>query len=280
MLLIADSGSTKCDWVFVVDETEQAFFTMGFNPFFHDSNKIESEISKNQGLTAVANQVKKLYYYGASVSSTDRAQIVINALKNVFKNAEIQVDHDMIGSVYATCGTAPGIACILGTGSNSCYFDGKNISEKVPALGYILGDEGSGSWLGKRLLRDFLYHDLPADLENDLKATGLEKEIVFENIYKKPNVNVYLASFARFLGPRQNIPYVKQIIKEGFEAFVKVHVCKFDDYKNVPVHFVGSVAYFSKDILAEVCQEYGLKLGVVTNEPIRGLVQYHKIASL
>ncbi len=275
MLLIADSGSTKCDWVFANAGEKHSYYTMGFNPFFHDTEKIANEIRKNDGLVNIASLVKKLHYYGASVSSADREAIVKNALQQVFTNAEITVDHDMIGSVYATCGAEPGIACIIGTGSNSCYFDGQNISEKVPALGYILGDEGSGTWLGKRLLRDFLYHDLPHDLEAELLQTGIHKEDIFNHIYKMPNVNVYLASFAKFLGPRQHYPYVKEIIREGFEAFIKVHVCKFDNYAQLPVHFVGSVAYFSRDILLEVCEEYGLATGIITNEPIHGLVQYH-----
>lgn len=279
MLLIADSGSTKCDWVFTDGEHRSTFHTMGFNPFFHNTEMIASEIQKNEALAALGNRVRKICYYGASVSSDDRAAIVSNALKQVFPEAEIAVDHDMIGSVFATCGTNPGIACIIGTGSNSCYYDGVSISEKVPALGYMLGDEGSGTWLGKRLLRDFLYHDLPPELDAELTATGLNKEGVFNRIYTQPNVNVYLASFAKFLGPRQHIPYVRNIIKEGFQAFVVPHVLKFENCYKVPVHFVGSVAYFSRDILTEVLLEYNLMPGVITNEPIHGLVAYHEAAA-
>lgn len=275
MILVADSGSTKCDWVAIHNGSQSEFFTIGFNPLFHSAPFIEAEIRKNEGLNSLSNQVTHIHYYGASVSSEDRKAIVETALKNVFSNAILSVDHDMIGSVYATCGTKPGIACIIGTGSNSCYFDGKNISEKVPALGFILGDEAGGAWLGKRLLKDYLYHDVPVEIEKDLTAMGLTKEVIFDKVYKQPNANVYLASFARFLGQRQHVKYVRDIIEEGFREFIKIHVCKFENHREVPVHFVGSVAFFSQDILKKVCEEYNISLGTVTNEPIHGLVAYH-----
>lgn len=275
MILVADSGSTKCDWVLLNEGKQVAYFTIGFNPLFHDAHFIESEIRKNAELLAVSDQVTEVYYYGASVSSPDRKAIVALALGNIFQHAAITVDHDMVGSVYATCGSEPGIACIIGTGSNSCFFDGSNISEKVPALGYILGDEAGGAWLGKQLLRDYLYHDVPDEIALELQNMGITKEVIFENVYKKPNANVYLASFARFLGKRQHLVYVQNLIATGFREFIKIHVCKFDNYKEVPVHFVGSVAFFSKDILQKVCAEFDIHLGVITNEPIHGLVNYH-----
>lgn len=279
MLLIADSGSTKCHWALLqADGSVQRFETMGFNPFFHDSDRIAAEIMNNDGLNSLRNQITRIAYYGAGVSSADRVKIVKTALADVFSNAQSSVYHDMIGAAHATCGQNPGIACIIGTGSNSCFFDGTDISEKVPALGYILGDEASGTWLGKILLRDFLYHDLPAEMETDFIATyNLDKEDIFNRIYKQPGVNVFLASFARFLGKHKNHPYVQKHAKEGFEAFLKVHVCKFEQHQSVPVHFVGSVAFHFQDELREVCSAKGIQCGTITDEPILGLVEYYKL---
>lgn len=276
MLLIADSGSTKCDWIGSSERGTLRFSTMGFNPFFHSTELIISEINKNAELINYAERVKNLFFYGSGASSPERVAIIFNALKFVFPNAEIIVNHDMVGSVYATCGSDPGIACIIGTGSNSCYYDGKNISEKVPALGYILGDEGSGTWLGKILLRDYLYHDLPEKLETAFKETfGLSKEDIFDSIYKKAHVNVYLASFAKFLGQFKDDEYVRSIVKNGFDAFIKVHVCKFEEHKTVPVHFVGSVANGFSEILRTCGDSFGITIGKITNEPALGLLEYH-----
>lgn len=280
MLLIADSGSTKCHWAALnKDGKVQRFETMGFNPFFHDSEKIAHEIMTNDGLRALAPHISRVVYYGASVSSDDRKAIVTGALQRVFTQASTYVDHDMIGSVHATCGSEPGIACIIGTGSNSCYFDGKEISEKVPALGYILGDEGSGTWLGKALLRDYLYHDLPEGMATDFKATyALDKEDIFNRIYKQPGVNVFLASFARFLGKHKAQPWVQKTVADSFDAFIRVHVCKFENHQSVPVHFVGSVAYHFREELTAACNRFGLKTGVITDEPILGLIRYYQEA--
>jgi len=278
MLLIADSGSTKCHWALLLpDGNVQRFETMGFNPFFHDADKIATEIQQNDGLNSIANGVTKIAYYGASVSSPERAEIVRNALSRVFTHASFSIDHDMIGSAHATCGTSPGIACIIGTGSNSCYFDGKNISEKVPALGFILGDEGSGTWLGKILLRDFLYHDLPPELEADFISTyQIGKEDIFKSIYSQTGVNVYLASFAKFFGKNRQHDWVQKAVKDGFRTFNRTHVCKFDNYESLPVHYVGSIAFHFKEELAAVGKEMNLQIGNITNEPILGLVNYYK----
>jgi hypothetical protein len=277
MLLVADSGSTKCDWVFTDGkDTRITLHTMGFNPFFHPTELIESEIRKNTELADLAPMVEYVYFYGAGASSASRNAIIEKALKSVFTKAQVTVDHDLNGAVYATCGDEPGIACIMGTGSNSCYYDGTNIHEEVPALGYVLGDEAGGTFYGKELLRMFLYKELPPKIHNGLiDRYGLTKEIIFEAVYNKPNPNVYLASFMRFLSDNREEKWVRDFIYNGFSKFINIHIWKYEHHKDVQVHFVGSVAYHFQDLLREACKIHRLNIGVITSEPVVNLVEYH-----
>jgi hypothetical protein len=277
MLLVADSGSTKCDWVFTDgSEKRSTYHTMGFNPFFHPTDLIESEIRKNTELSALASQVQHVFFYGAGASHPSRNAVIEEALKRVFTHAEITVDHDLTGAVYATCGDEPGIACIMGTGSNSCYFDGQDIYEEVPALGYVLGDEAGGTFYGKELLRMFLYHELPEKIHQGLiDRYQLTKESIFEAVYNKPNPNVYLASFMRFLSDNRDSKWVRDFIYNGFSKFINIHIWKYENHKDVPVHFVGSVAFHFQDLLREACKIHRLNIGVITSEPVVNLVEYH-----
>ncbi|MDA0686818.1 MAG: hypothetical protein O3C22_08320 [Bacteroidetes bacterium] len=277
MILVADSGSTKCDWVFTDGtETRLTYHTMGFNPFFHSTDLIESEIRKNEELAATAPAVEHVFFYGAGASHESRNEIVAEALRRVFTNAQVVVDHDLTGAVCATCGDDPGIACILGTGSNSCYFDGKDVYEEVPALGYVLGDEAGGTFYGKELLRMYLYHELPDKVHAALeKEFNLTKEGIFEAVYNKPNPNVYLASFMRFLSDQREEKWVRDFIYNGFSKFINIHIWKYENHKEVPVHFVGSVAFYFSDLLREACKIHRLQIGVITREPVFNLVDYH-----
>jgi len=277
MLLVADSGSTKCDWVFTDgSEKRSTYHTMGFNPFFHPTDLIESEIRKNTELSALAPQVQHVFFYGAGASHPSRNAVIEEALKRVFTHAEITVDHDLTGAVYATCGDEPGIACIMGTGSNSCYFDGQDIYEEVPALGYVLGDEAGGTFYGKELLRMFLYHELPEKIHQGLiDRYQLTKESIFEAVYNNPNPNVYLASFMRFLSDNRDSKWVRDFIYNGFSKFINIHIWKYENHKDVPVHFVGSVAFHFQDLLREACKIHRLNIGVITSEPVVNLVEYH-----
>jgi len=277
MILIADSGSTKCDWIFTNGESQRlSFHTMGFNPFFHNSEMIENEIRKNTELTAVSPLVDHVFFYGAGASSASRNIIIEKALQAVFTKANVVVDHDLTGAVYATCGDEPGISCILGTGSNSCYYDGNVIHEVVPALGYILGDEAGGTYYGKDLLRMFLYNELPEKIHNGLiEQFNLTKEGIFEAIYNKPNPNVYLASFMRFLSDNRDEKWIRDFIYNGFSKFINIHIWKYENHKEVPVHFVGSVAYHFSDLLKEACKIHRINVGVITREPVINLVEYH-----
>jgi N-acetylglucosamine kinase-like BadF-type ATPase len=278
MLLVADSGSTKCDWILVKSNGERLETnTMGFNPFFHNEELIASEISKNEILMSYADKILNIYFFGAGASSKQRNTIVENGLKKVFKNTvELRVDHDLIGAAIATAEDDPGIACILGTGSNSCYYDGITVHEVVPALGYILGDEGSGAYFGKILLSKYLYKKLPIELATALENEyGVTKESIFEAVYNKPNPNVYLASFMRFARDHNDHPFFKEMIYKGISGFINIHVWCYENFREVPVHFVGSIAYYFKDTLEEVAKNYRFTIGKIVKKPVTPLADYY-----
>ncbi|MFN8299879.1 MAG: hypothetical protein U0T75_12290 [Chitinophagales bacterium] len=274
MIIIAESGSTKTNWL---TEEQQLLETMGFNPMFHSTETILAELQKHTGLSALRERVTAVFFYGASCSSADRNLVVEKAVRSFFPSATtITVDHDLKAAAIATYTGVPGIACILGTGSNSCLFDGKEIYEEVPALGYLLGDEGSGAYFGKRLLAAFCYHELPDATMSMLKEQyGLEKEKIFEAVYKKPNANVYLASFAKVLGDSPDRDYMSKLAAEGFTEFFQHHVCCYKNYQQYPVHFVGSIAHFFKAELEQVAAKFGCELGIVDRNPVYRLLGHH-----
>jgi len=277
MVLIVDSGSTKSDWVLLKGANDRELFkTMGFNPYFHNETIISNAIKQNEDLFRYTDQIEQVFYYGAGASNEDLKSIVRRALKKVFTKAEVMVDHDLVACAYATYTGVPAISCILGTGSNSCHFDGETVTEEVPALAYILGDEGSGSYFGKKLLSAFLYKHLPKAISDDLeKKFVLNKDVIMENVYMMPHANVYLASFMRFIAEHKEDPWVDETVYMGLNEFIRVHVCCFKDHQEVPVHFIGSVGYFFRDQLERAAKEYGITLGTVTRKPIDGLVDYH-----
>ncbi len=277
MLLIADSGSTKCDWRLVAeDKTYRDYDTIGINPYFHKEALIEAELLKNEGLMAYRDKVKAVFFYGAGCSSAELKRIVDRGLGAVFTNAQIYVDHDLVAAAFAVYDDEPCIACILGTGSNSCHFDGDIVREEVPALAFILGDEGSGAYFGKKLLSDFLYKRLPESMHEALVTQyGLNKDSIVDRVYMKPHANVYLASFMPFITSFKHEPYVRDMIRKGLAAFIDTHVLCFRDAALVPCNFVGSVAHFHGDILREVCEERGVRMGKIVHRPIEGLYEYH-----
>lgn len=278
MKFVVESGSTKANWALVNEEGKivSTYDTMGFNPFFHGSDFIAKQIRKNENLTATANTVNEVFFYGAGCSSDHYKQIVVHGLMQVFDKASIHVDHDLVAAAYATYQGQPCISCIIGTGSNSCYFDGNALYEEVPALAYILGDEGSGSYLGKKLLADYLYKKLPEDIAADFEDTYiLSKAIIFENVYSKPHANVYLAGFSPFVSKHKNHPHFHAMVLESLTLFLQNHVCCYANYKEVPVHFVGSVAYHFSEILEEAAQKLNIRIGSIIKHPVEYLVSYH-----
>ena len=278
MILIADSGSTKCDWALIDEKGNRLcdFQTMGLNPYFHDEDTIENAILANADFAAHANEVNQIFFYGAGSSTIEMCTIMKNGLTRVFKNADILVDHDLVGSAMSTYDGEPCIACILGTGSNSCFFDGKEVHEEIPSLAYILGDEASGSYFGKILLQEYFYKKLPADLLAAFEAKyAPTKEEIISRIYREPNANVYLAGFMKFIGEHRDHPHIQNWVTKGMIHFINIHVKCFANWKEVPVHFVGSIGHYFESCLQEAAAETGIRLGRIVRKPIDGLVQYH-----
>ncbi len=278
MTLIADSGSTKAAWR-LIDKSGgvRSLHTEGLNPYFKTKTEIIDEVRNTliPGFQSAA-LVKKVFFYGAGCSGPEKCKLVKDALSECFPQAKITVEHDILAAAHATCGNSHGIVNILGTGSNSCLYDGKKIIDQIGGLGHILGDEGSGAHLGKNLLEDFMNHALPKDLEDDFKQNfHLGKEEIKMRVYEKPLPNRFLASFGCFIGERKGHPYFSGMIGNCFNIFLEKHVCMYPDYKVMQVHFVGSVAYFFSDILKKTARAKGIKIGKILPYPIEGLTEYH-----
>ena len=277
MILIAESGSTKTDWVLVNNNKEIIMFkTMGFNPFFHSSEFIADEIQNNKEFYEASKNVDKLYFYGAGCSSDEMNNIIKLGLSKIYPNSAVIVDHDLLACALSTYQGEPSISCILGTGSNSCYFDGKVLREEVPAIAYVLGDEGSGSFYGKKLLRDYLYNQLPESITKDFESQfGNAKADIFENVYMKPHANVYLASFMKFLNRHYHHEYVVNMIQHGMNEFMKIHVCCYPEHKSVKTHFIGSISKIFERELIQAANKNGVILGEIIQKPVDNLVNYH-----
>lgn len=282
MILIADSGSTKCDWL-LLDGPETIFqcSSMGFNPYFHDESFIVQHLRGHEVLMKRASEVEKLYFYGAGCSSEELNARVRHAMIRLFPHCEVHVGHDLDGAALATYDGKPEIACILGTGSNSCFFDGESVSEAVPALAYILGDEGSGSYYGKRLIADFFYKRMPAHLASDFVDTyRLTMPDVVEHVYTRPHANVYLASFMKFCSTHREEAYIQNMILPGMQTFLETHVACYPNHQEVETNFVGSVAYYFEDLLRKAAEPMGINVGRIVKKPILGLREYHLKFSL
>ena len=274
MILIAESGSTKTAWL---SEKNELYETIGFSPLFHTADFIYEEMTKHTGLYEVRGDFTKVFFYGTGCSSEERKAIIRTALKRYFTNAAvIQVDHDLKAAAVATYDGRKAIACILGTGSNSCLYDGKEIYEEVPSLGYILGDEGGGAYFGRKIVAAYLYHELPTATQQLLtEKYKLEKEEVLKRVYKEPGAIVYLAGFAKVMSESPDREYMDELAEEGFTDFFHHHVCCYKNYKLYPVHFVGSIAYHFKHVLELVANKKGCDLGLVERNPVYGLLNWH-----
>ena len=280
-MLIADSGATKSDWRFIGNDKKIiSFSSPGFNPLFWKSIDIATELKKQTPkivLSEAENPRLKIFFYGASCSSKERNKVIEIALRIIFQKAKIEINHDLLASARALCGKTEGIAGILGTGSNSCYYDGKKITETKGGLTFILGDEGSGAHMGNELLRAFLNNEMPDNIRTAfLKKYKINKDKIYEALYKKPHPNRYLASFADFVDNNQNEPYLRELAKECFRKFFDKTVCKYKNYKNIPFHCVGSVGFHFSEIVKEVAKEKNILVGNILKSPIEGLVEYHR----
>ena len=277
MILIADSGSTKTDWA-VVDHGEilQRIFTKGTNPFFQTEEEICLEIQDNLIPHLNGERLDAVYFYGAGCGFPDKIEMVRRAITRHLKVfGPVEVSTDMLAAARALCGHASGIACILGTGANSCYYDGRQIVQNVSPLGFILGDEGSGAYLGKLLVGDLLKNQMGAKLKEEFLAKyDLTPAEIIDRVYRKPFPNRFLASLSPFLNEHITEPCVKNLVLNAFKSFLKRNVMQYD-YQGQKVHFIGSIAFYYKEVLAEAITEMGLELGTILKSPMDGLVTYH-----
>lgn len=276
MIIIADSGSTKADWKIIDQQETQSLSTMGFNPVFHSDQLIYNELNKTLVPNVPVDEALNVYYYGAGCWDVRRKAVVERALKKVFNNANIEVQHDLLAAARATCGTDPGIACILGTGSNSCLYDGNDVIDNITNLGFLLGDEGSGTHLGKKLVRAYFYRELPEALEKQIDALFPNgRGTILDKVYDGNPPNVYLASLSKILSQFQDHFIIQKLIYRSFCEFIDRHVRKYKGHSELPIHFIGSVGYHFKDIMVTVLKERGLKMGLFIKKPIDHLVQFH-----
>ena len=280
MRLIVDSGSTKTDWI-AIDDSGNILFetqTLGLNPQVLSEAIVEERIINNYDLYRIRNEVDSTYFYGAGCGTEPPRKLMEGVLKSIFQNSKISVKEDTYAAVYSiTDPGEPSIVCILGTGSNCSFYDGEIVHQKITSLGYILMDDASGNYFGRQLLRDYYFNKIPKALSDSFaEEFNLGAEEIKTNLYKKSNPNSYLATFAKFVIVNKNEPYMQGLIDKGLGLFIENQITQFDNAKEVPVHFIGSISYFLKEELEAKLISYGLTLGRVLKKPIEGLVSYHK----
>jgi N-acetylglucosamine kinase-like BadF-type ATPase len=282
MILIVDSGSTKCDWIAIDkngDQLMEKMRTKGLNPEILTEKKLKKTIKKNSDLKANKDIVTYVFFYGAGCGTDRGKEIVASVLKEVFVNAVVKVEEDTMAAVYATINhdKEAAVVCIMGTGSNCSYYDGNKLHQKVQSLGYILMDDASGNYFGKQLIRDYYFNHMPDKIRVAFSTKyNLEADYIKYNIYKQPNPNAYLANFAEFMFLNKDSEYIRAVIKDGIRLFVKNFIMQYkEEVKTVPVHFAGSIAYFSQQEIKEVSDEMGFKVGNFERRPIEGLVAFH-----
>lgn len=275
--LIADSGATKAEWCLLNKGKNKSFYTQGISPYFLNTDQI-AQLVREELITQLGDiTVERIFYYGTGCSNPENVKSVKKALLKNFRGAAVQVHTDLMAAARAVCGHEKGIACILGTGSNSCYFNGKTIVKNSPGLGYVLGDEGSGAYLGKKVLQYYLYNTFDEDLRARFDARFVTNTVeILDNVYKKPLPNRYLASFAMFLAENRGHYMIENIIEDGLNDFFFQHLCKYAEVWKYPVSFVGSVAYGFRDVIKDLCSSYEFDLGKIIQKPMEGLVAFHK----
>jgi glucosamine kinase len=280
MILIADSGSTKTDWRLIDDNKQiHQYSTQGFNPYFQDSDQI-SEIIKSELIPSfqfdIQKQDSQIFFYGAGCGSESKNNVVKAALLQNFPFWTVEVNNDLLCAARALCGSSPGIAAILGTGSNTCYYDGKNIVKNIDSLGYILGDEGSGAHIGKTFIQAYLNKEMPEALASRFyERFKLNKESILDSVYKQPMPNRFLASFSKFIYQNLKEQYITDLIANCFEQFFDKHICKYEKHKEIKLSCVGSVAFYYSNILRAVASKKSVNIDKIIETPIAGLTLYH-----
>lgn len=277
MILIADSGATKSDWILIDKSQEHMNFRLvGLNPYYLSTSETIDILSKELTPFIETKKISKLFFYGAGCSSLYKCMILEDAFQSVFKNAEIRIESDLLGSARALFGDSEGVACILGTGSNSCYYDGEKIADNIVSLGYFFGDDGSGAHMGKTFIKDYLLGRLPAGLDADFrKKFNYTRDNILDAVYNLPFPNRFLASFCEFFADHLSEKYIFNLVTDSFREFFINQVEKYDQYKTLPISFTGSVAYYFEPLLRQVGTEFGLHIERIMRSPIKALAEYH-----
>jgi len=277
MKLIADSGSTKTNWVLVKDgEVKKTRQTIGLNPYFHTIESLINVLEEQILPIVEAQDLASIHFYGAGCSSEKPVSLIQEALKRVFPDVSVEIEHDLLAAARALCGKSPGLASILGTGANTCYYDGKKILKRVRALGFILGDEGSGSYMGKRFIKDYLHDEVSEEVKilfnDDFNLTDAD---IHNNVYKNPMPNRFLASFAAYIIEHKHIPYFRELILSGFDDFLQKHILMFEESRIYPLNVIGAIGYLNRELLVEAAAKYQIRVGLVIKDPIENLVKFH-----
>ena len=279
MILIADGGSTKADWIALDNNKEELFRvrTLGLNPAVVSKEELSNRIVNMFQLIDIKDKVEQIYFYGAGCGTPKPVEILKNVMESIFGNAEVHIAEDMLAAVYASSGKKPALVCILGTGSNSCYFDGEEMYIKTPSLGYTIMDEASGNHFGKLLIKDYYYEKMPKRIAEEFeKEYELEADAIKFNLYRQPNPNMYLASFAKFMFEFKDDKYIKKLIKKGFQEFFKFRILPYKVTPETPIYFIGSIAFYFRDILEKIASKNDLKITDIIQRPIDNLIEYHK----
>ncbi len=279
MQLIIDSGSTKMEWILLDGKTvKNRFTTEGFNPNYSDIQCLENvtmSVETCHG-ASLRDEIQSIHYYGTGCGTEKNCHLIKEVLQRHFPQAEITVTHDLMAACHAVLGHEKGIACILGTGSNSCVYDGERIIERAVSLGYLVGDEGSGMHIGREVVRAYFYGFMPEDLRQQFAdAFHLEQKDFIQQLYHNEQPSKYLASFAKFAGEHQDNPFIHDLVVHCFDEFIKAFVLRFGDCKSLKISFIGSVAFHFQDILKECIKSHDLTMGEVMTSPAAGLVRYY-----
>lgn len=282
MILIVDSGSTKCDWIAIDNNGKQLFEkirTPGLNPEILKERELDKIIRDSKELANIKQDVTHLYFYGAGCGTERPRTMLAHVLQVIFLNAIVDVQEDTMAAVRATLNhdDEAAVVCIMGTGSNCSYYDGKKLHQRVKSLGYIIMDDASGNFYGKQLIRDYYYNHMPENIKVSFSSKyNMNADFIKEHLYKKPNPNAYLATFAEFMFLNKDSEYIRNLIKNGLRTFTKSMILQYrEEIKSVPVHFAGSIAFFSQEEIVEIAEEFGFIVGNFQRRPIEGLVTYH-----
>jgi N-acetylglucosamine kinase-like BadF-type ATPase len=275
-IIIADSGSTKTNWLILDEKFKiRTVQTPGLNPYFLSEEEIQNEIENFLLPHISVSNLEKIFFYGAGCSTYDKKNKIRNALHRIFPRTIIQVDHDMTGVARALFGRKMGIACILGTGSNACLYDGNHISIQVPSFGYLWGDQGSGSYLGKKWAEHYFYKTMPEAVSSSFEKAGYTVEIILSSTYSSPTPNRYLASLAPIILQLSEFNWVKSFIEQCFNDFIDIVQIHIPNHSLVPIGFSGSVAYHFRNFLISVCEKRNIPSPIIISDPMPGLIQYH-----